>query len=400
MDVKLKKQEYMEKSILFSTCALVKGKIYAITNIDNIPLVMDLKSEEISINDHLHGYNKSFTADEMICDGKDIYIFSLDGKSIMHFDAEGSSCQYYEIDCGEQAWGNYTAIAKYREFLYIFPKYKNAVIRFDTKTKAVKKESKLFNKMAENVKADGKNPFFVCGCQSENKVWFLHSLGNLIVAYDMEQDRWEEYALPLRIMDCVYVVKYNNILYILSSEGRIYCWSVTEKFIWLLAECSNEVNKVWEFGRIVVTDEKIIVLPALGTDIVLFSLDGMQMDIYHDFPKDFQYCGPSNWSKYYGYCEDEVHYYFGLRCMTHIMCIEKQHGEIKWIKPKLPAFADYMKYKLSAFTDHKKYKGDLVRETSWGLLEFLSGVDSDGEYNQWSDSVDVGQRIWKLMQDV
>jgi len=384
--MKLKKeldeQKYINRNILFSTCALVDDKIYSFTNCENLPIIMELSSKKIIFLDNLINY-KPFIVDGMICDRKDIFVFSLDGKRLMKFNVYERTCQYYDIDCHEKDWGNYAAFARYGKYLYIFPKYKDMLVRVDVELGVVTQGKYVKLNQKEKV-------FFSCGYQAGSIVWLLHMQGDLIVAYNLEQDNWQKYKLPIKINDGVHIVEHNNMLYILSSEGNIYCWNILENSIRNFADCSKWGNGINEFSKIVITDKIIYLLPALGENILIMSLDG-KIDLYHSYPKNFQYYGPEGWYKYYGYCENEDYYFFAMRTATFILRIGKRDGKVQWITPKLPLYKEYIKVCMW-------YRG-ILQERETCLNKFFICINSDFT-SFLNHKYAAGNQIWEKLKNI
>ena len=233
--------------------------------------------------------------------------------------------------------------------------------------------------------------YFSCGCQLENVMWLFNEQRNLLVAYDMQQDRWEQYNLSIKIDQCAHMVEYNNMLYILDAGGVIYCWDIAEKLIELFADCRNNEHNIFEFARIVVTDKKFFLLPSVGESIFEIALDTRKANLYCRYPIGFQYIVPKGCSKYYGYCEDEDNYFYAMRTVAFILRIGKRDGEIQWIKPEVPLYKEYMKTCI-------KY-GVIFQETEYCSNKslFINDIFKEPSNQNYAN---VGVEIWENIKDI
>ena len=389
----IKAMNLIDKRSLFSSCVLVKDAIFTFTQSGNLPVKIDLNSREMRYVDDLTGY-RPFISEDILTDGKYIYAFSLNGKNLLRWDLLNKCCSYFEIDCGKREWGNYAAIAKYEEFIYIFPKYSEQLIKFNVETGALQRDKNLYMKIYTQFKGLEEYNYFECGCQFGNLVWLFQEQKNMIIMYDMKSDTWKEYKLSLKVRHCVHMVLYLGNIYILDSCGKIYFWNIETHFIELLIDYSAMSNSSTEFGRIAVTNNKIYMLPALGKDIVCMFLMTKEIEIYQNYPIQFQYLASDSWSKYQGYCEDSDYYYFAMRSANFILAINKRSGQEYWMKINPPLLSNWF----DAFSNYYK---NVVYEEIDSIKELLNHInfyDSNLLSNRSGNF--SGNQIWRGLKEL
>ena len=298
----------------------------------------------------------------------------------MRFNINRQVCEYFSIECHGKDWENYAAFVCYKNYLYIIPRYIDKLVKVEIETGKVSNQKKLF----------GTN--FWCSCQSENIIWLFTRRSNFTIALNTEDTSWKKYDFSLEIKDCVHAIKYNEHLYILSSEGTIYRWNTESKVIEVFAECNSKKRNKDSYSRIVVTESRLYLLPALESSIVCINMITKKTEKYKGYPVDFRYCGIEHWSKYYGYCENEKYIYFAMRSSNYILSINKIDGKEQWIKPHLPTYKEYRK----KYIMHNKR---LISEKECdveGIWDYLESqvLDKPGRCNQT-----IADEIWKLIKE-
>ena len=383
-----------EKRILFNSCVQVKNTLYAFTSFAHFIVKFDLKTKKLELVKGLKNY-KPFITQDIKNDEESIYALELNGKRMSQYHISSHECFYFNIDCDKKGWGNYAAFAKRGNYIYIFPKYTNALVRIDMQENAVYKETQLYteSKYAGEAFQKDEDACFVCGCQCMDTVWLFQDWSNTLVAYDLSTSTWQKYEIPMKVRNCVHIIHYNDVLYILSSEGRVYTWNINDCSMELITDCTSEEEEKNKFSRIAVTDKMIVMLPGSGKDIVCISPDTKCTWIYRDYPKQFHYCAPDFWSKYCGFCENEEKYYFAMRSANYILCIDKRNSVLQWIKPiPFPNEEEFL-----MFT--KYYKNKLLSEEDWALRDLLECINSEDDKEKNSiDRICGEEKIWGVLK--
>lgn len=375
--------------ILAST--LVDDELYSFTAIDHLPLIVNLKTEKICLLNDMENYDLSFVADSMwaIRDGDNIFVIELNGERLLQYNFKEKKCCYYKIECNGKQWDNCAALAKYKNKVYVFPKYKKGIIKIDIKSGKIEKNEEVYriiNSYKTKEKCKKENKYFQCGCQDGNILWLFQESGNLVVAYNIKNDSWREYELPIEINHCIHTIMHNGLMYILCSDGRIFLWDMKSDMIERIFEYSEEGEAIDIYSRIAVADKIIFMLPALGQDILKINVETKRVEKYTAYPEEFCYYNPENCSKYNGYCENDRFYYFSMRSANYILQIDKHDGREKWIKPQLPLVTEYMEVYMS-------YNEDVFIEGKWSKeeLECILSIHTNKEAKKISTD---GERIW------
>lgn len=385
---KSKKQHYNEQTFLFSSCALINGDIYSVTNMDSIPIKVNLKTRKMSCISQ--GKDKFINSEDILADNDEMYLLEQNGYRMMKFNVETGLYKYYTIFCHRKEWGNYAAYAKFKKKIYIFPKYMDYMVKIDLETGLIKKDPSLYSEVKKLYKKSKDNEGFIYfwyGFQSKKQVWLFQKSKKEVYVYDLEVENWKQYILPLEVNSCVHIVLKNRIFYILSSEGEIYTWNLDNNDMKVLADfqISSDDNA---FVRIAVTDNMIFMLPGTEKNIYWLNLKDGSRGMYKDYPTCFEYCSPDIWSKYLGYCEDNNNYYFAMRSSMFILCINKKNSDLKWLEIDPPSDKEY-------FGAHYKI-GDLLYENQWSLQELIDYMDFENiDTRKWEN---IGRIIWNQIK--
>lgn len=387
-------EKYRERDSLFSTCALAQGKMFSFTSFKRIPIVWDFNTRKITILNDLENYDPAFNADDMLSFENNIFVLELNGKRLMKLDVKEKKCSYFHIDCNSKYWGNYAALAYYEKSIYIFPIYAEGLVKIDLKTGKVQKIKELYSHASEckkDEKQEDEFYFFWCGCQYGNKVWLFQRNGNWVVSYDMESDTWEEYELSVCMKECAHVAAYAEYIYILNAGGEIYRWDMKSNILEKIVDCGS-INKTdFSFSRIVVTDKRIFLLPSISEEILYIDFNSQNIEKYDSYPEGFRYCGPEEWSKYYGYCEDNDHYYFAMRSANYILIINKRDGTEKWVKANLPFYEEYKR----VYFDYNK---KLLFETECSIEDIILYMKKESAGRQCRMDIPQGEGIWDYVK--
>ena len=376
----------MTKHNLFQTCILLGEKMYAFTTFGNLPVIVDLQKEEMCFSEDLEGY-QAFAADEMVSDGANIYALELTGERLLHYNVHEKKCFYINLDCHGMDWDNYAEFNQYGNCLYIFPRYKKGMLKINVSDNMITRNTNLYHDIDKSANGSEDKPYFQCGCHFKNVVWLYRAQDNLLIAYDMGQEKWKKYALSEKIKNCVHMTVRKDVLYLLSSEGTIYCWNIADHFVEKCIDCSEGTEDA--FYRLIVTDRKIYLLPGFGEKIVQVSMDTGEKNIYNDYPEKFQYLNVEGWSTYCGYCENEEYYFLAMRLSEYILRISKCDGTIKWMKPKFPLLDSYRR-------TYIKYH-DLMYENELQLKDLLIHINHE-DYRQGSERIADGDMIWNQLK--
>ena len=122
----------------------------------------------------------------------------------------------------------------------------------------------------------------------------------------------------------------------MAGNDKIYILSNNTVY-----EYSNDFNSIFtidetkELQKIGVVKNDIWILPGLGEDIYVYSMDsGIQRKL-EEYPSDFEYCIDKGRTKYIGRCVTENYLCWLLRAGNYFLRIDKETGKYDWVKPKI-----------------------------------------------------------------
>ncbi len=327
------------RSVQFSTCALNQNSLFFYTNGGECFVKMDLNTKKIYFLQEPSCDSTFRIGDFMLTDENKIYTLEIQGKKLVEYTIENNTYKYYNISCNKELWGNFAAFAKHKNTIYIFLRNDNNIVSLDLSSGEIKRDSGLYDNLFLN-----KASYFAHGCQRGEEMWLLVHNEPVIVVYDMDIEQYQRYQLPDEVGACIYASWFNNELFLLNHEGKLYVWNVDENHIEFIASVCKSLNYQNGFivDRFVVTNQNIWVLPNLGLDIYLINRNTGDVSIYNNYPEDFQYLGYTTWSKYYGYCEDSMNYFLAMRTTNYLLSINKFTGEENWIRPILPSVSEWL----------------------------------------------------------
>lgn len=324
---------------LFPACTVKDNKLFCVTDVEHIFERIDIKSGQVEYIDDPEGYNPSkWSGTDAILLHEDIvYLVEQNGEHILKYSLVSHSCQYIDVMCNDYICTNFAGITIYAGQMYMFPRYRDGVIKVNLESGTVEMKDDLCPEIeyAFNEKEPIPHTLFSCSCQVENHIWIFTERDGIAIDYDIAEEQFEKYILPESVEGCVQVEYVDGLFYFLIMEGKIYTWSPEKN----IGEEICDFGKACEypyFGIISYAGNRLWVLPLLGNDIYIIDLLAHQYTIYSNYPADFAYFAPNNWGKYFRYYSDEKYYYYAMHAGNYILIIEKKTGQEQWIKPQVP----------------------------------------------------------------
>lgn len=360
---------------LFTDCVQFNGKLYFYGSLNGMPAKYDFLKNTISyIPDMLIDVlDANDIIERVLLMGNQLIGLSQQGKYAYLYDFGTHKISNIQINADESLWGNYVFITTFENTCYIFTQKK--LIKIDS-TRSSVSQQKIYESGQKNL---------VCGCRKDNDVWLFYENGDLFLHYDLIDKSMQKCYMGLSINKVVHTVEYDNCIYILCSDGMIYLLKPQEKYI----EAFAKANTSGTMGRIVITDESFIILPALGDSIVIIKRDTKEQCIYNQYPSDFLYLGDSGWSKYFGSCEMNGKIIFGMQSANHILIINKKNGKLQWIKPIIPSVQEEVEY----LKDSRRH---IVKEMGVTLEAFVQGAQVTRTAVTLHQL--TGKRVWDIMK--
>lgn len=363
----------MKDTLIFRDCVCYKQSLFFFSDNTNLPVRRSLQGD----GDTIFPYNcQSINCDLEICIGNIVYALEVSGKYMMHYDLNTHSYGFIQIDCSRNADGNFAFLSSHDNKVLIFTRDQGELVIYDIIEDTIER--------VQYPSADSN--YYITGCSFGDKYLIFPKNGKGILEYNVLHNTWEIHSLNLELINCVHVIAANEHIYILLASGRILVWDYYSQEIEVIVNAEEIYSASLAASRLCLTNEKIIVLPSVAQDIIVINLVNNQTSIYVDYPKDFAYdLNKRNWSKYYGYCENDTEYYFACRTSKYILRIEKKNGKISWIRSEIE--------KMEIFQAYLVRNNNFVYENS-GDLELFIGLKNK-ENIENTEKLNNGCRIWK-----
>lgn len=315
------------KRFFASNCTIINNEIFLVGIVSaGLLAKLDLDNGKVDYCDIMDGFRvlkKGTIIDFIDHFFNRIYALDSERHTLIVWDFIKLKCEYISLNCKHKLGTNFVAFERYGQDYYIFPKYENKILILHT----------VENKITEITNyLDGVDEV-QCACRVDDEVWLLPKDTNVIYCYNLQSASKEKYDLKKVIKDCVHAIFRDGYIYILNMDGVIYKWDIEKQELQEITLMRTDPKQKATMSKIIFAGNRIILLPAYGKDIKILDRLTGQAEIYKDYPND--YYDETEWLKYYGYCEDESFYYFATCSGNYMLEIEKQSGELIWIKPQI-----------------------------------------------------------------
>ena len=268
-----------------------------------------------------------------------VYIVENRRRKIARYDIKNDECSFFDIS-GQ--WytsliSNYTLATIFADKIYIFPRFDKEIIIFSLTDNCMKNslyfpfdgvsipssdmlaEDPVSAAIFSNAKRLEENVFLTCDALKKIVVFNLFDGG---ISY-------KDY--PTGMEQCIDFIIKDDILYFLSEYGDVYSYNIVNEE-W---HCISVHGGRLEFGRLLVTDINICLLPCLGKDIFLYDIEDKRFSRYAGYPRDFVYAlRCPEMAKFFARCEDDDWYYMAMCTQNYMLKVSKRTGQLVWIKPK------------------------------------------------------------------
>ena len=361
------------KKFLFSNCIKIQDVLFAVGIFAGLPAQIDLSDGRVTYCDMMKGLisrEKATVIDCLDCFENKVYALDSGEDNLIIWDMAALQCRYIPLGCRRPSWIHFIALERYRSDYYIFPKYENKIWVFHTDKNEITEIRGYLDHFREAQ----------CACRVDNNVWILPKDADVLYCYDLSEGTKNRYDLNTVVRECVDAVFYDGCIYILNMFGIIYQWNIEKKELQEITATETVHDKKMSVGRIVYAGNKLILLPAYGSDITILDLQTEKAEIYQDYPDDYD--DRTEWLKYYGYCEDETYCYFAACAANYLLKIDKRSGALLWMKPKTDSLGGKTIDSLA-----KK----VVYESNWELTDLFEITPMDPCY---SAGMNIGKEIY------
>lgn len=353
------------KKFLFSNCTIIQDRLFLVGIFGGLPANMDLSNGKIVYYDTVKGFvyrEKSTVVDYLDSFQDKVYALDSGEGNLVIWNLNNLTCQYIPLGCSQQPWINFSAFERYQSDYYIFPKYENKLIIFHTNSNEITEISGYLNSV-ETIQ---------CACRVKDNVFLLPEDSDVIYCYELPTGKKKIFDLKRTVRNCVHAVFYEQYIYILNKYGAVYRWNLKKAEMEKIISSEAVPDEKGSMGRIICAGNKLILLPAYGKDIKIWDLLTEEMEVYHDYPDDYD--DQTDWWKYYGYCKDKLYYYFAISAGNYLLKIEKRTGRLVWIKPNIDSLGGKTIELLKKRILHESDFWDLFDLMQLGIVERSSGI--------------------------
>lgn len=331
-------------------CCMFNNKMLYITEKNSTFVQVNLSNGEVEVLDR--DALKSRVSYITIIDDT-IFAVDASGAWIAETKIEDKSIVYHDLQCYEK---RFAGICLYEKKIFFFFRDETEVMIFDSSSKEIEKHML-------DIPYNCERDIFEASCFGGDHVLLFNSEMKIYARYSLKDNIIESVkSLPSigKISCATYV---NGKLYILSGN-TVYEMTETAKSI-------VSVNDKALFTKLCITKNHIWMLPGLGEDILIYSMEDGQYTRYNDYPEDYEYSVPKGWWKFIGSCGDAQYIYWVMRSNNYILRIDRESGQGSWINPliKNPSLA------VKQYLD----KRQLVSEGICSLEQYLTYIGLEKE---------------------
>lgn len=359
------------KDLVFSACSIYNDTMFFFTEKGNILLKMDMHDYKMELL--FYDDKTSNTAGEstafLLNDGDSIYRLQLNGKKLIEYELSSNKTFTYEINESKGAWGNFSYMTIYNSCLYVFPGQVEKLIIIDLQNRAIIDKIDISRQKDKTERIDRKDFYWKRGYRLDNESVMLYSRDRReVFTYDLKSKDYKFISLPIEIQGVIDICQAEKSVYLLDDQNNLYEWDYVQNELELITKFTEAYDKSY-FGKIINTNRKIILLPALGENIYFWDKSNKSYSVYQEYPDDFEYIGDKEWAKYINGCLMGDYVYFPMRRSCYILRIHRKTGDLEWIKPVPILKEDRIRY----------YMGKNIKyfhEGAISLEEFIGIVQS------------------------
>ncbi|WP_312430325.1 CDP-glycerol glycerophosphotransferase family protein [Lacrimispora sp.] len=373
------------ENILYSDCSITENNLYFYLLSTKALMKYNLFTREVSFVSGLNiEYYGISNIDTMISDNENLFMLDISGKYLIKCILKTNQYEYIDISCNKDEYWNFAALAKYENKIFVFPRLADAVVVIEVNSQNVYRQTALYQDIKSIYNTP---PFFSCGIHNKNEMWLINERGKIIVKYMLDSEEYKIYYLPNFIERCINATLSGTTIYLLGALGKIYLWKIGASDV---EEIVNLKSADAEYARIIVVNETAFILPHFGKNILKLNTKTKDIQVFDDYPKDFKYQLPTNWAKYWNYCEDIYYIYFAMQSANYMLCVNKRNECIEWRKITLPTDEEQIEY---CKTNYK-----MLDEKGISLAGYLAWLVRERHSINILATSDVGENIWKRIQ--
>ena len=301
------------KNINFHSCLKINEKLWFVT-VDGYLMNYDLKRcvHEMVYPINLAQLKLNQITDKMIYHNNCIYFVEQDGTALYEYQIDINKCVKYGLSGLEIIdWTCFSGVYIIDGIIYLFTKKGDKVLCFDT-------ANKTFSNL--DVHSD---EVLNCSVSIADTIYFAGS--KAIYEFDLKEKNFNKiYSNDNGIK---WINSFADDIYILTQDEEIYLYNTVNGKISLVYK---ENDTTQHYNRFIITQNKMFVFPLFSGNIISVNKNDGSVERIAE-PSDAVY-QESEWSRYYGYCEDENDIWMANRLCNYTVSISKIDENVSWIK--------------------------------------------------------------------
>lgn len=331
-------------------CCMLNNKMLYVAEKSGAFVQADLSNGEVEVLDR-DALKSKVTYIAVINDA--IYAVDANGAWIAESRLESRSIVYHNLGCYAK---RFVSMCRYKEKIYFFLRDEAVIVVFDSL-------SKTTERYAIAIPYSSEGNIFEIGCFCGDSMFLLNRMQKVCIQYNLNSfqvDSIREITLT------------DSISSITSVNGKIYAlaantvYEMTDDFTPVVSVPDNSLCT-----RLCVTKKHIWMMPGLGEDIFVYSMETGQYKAFDEYPSDYEYSIREGWWKFMSWCGDNQYIYWGMRLNNYFLKIDRESGQGSWIKPLIKNLSLAAKLYLD--------KRQLVTEGICSLEQYLTYVGSEKE---------------------
>lgn len=384
----------LDERLLFSSCILSENQLWYVSN-QGYLMHMDMSTGKVSYAgiENKDNWVKHSMSDPMFAYEGCLYWVDQFGMAVHEYCIRLKEYYLYELPATERLETCYAGIFMYAGKIYMFPQKEPGLIIFDLDKKEISVQSSLYEDFWARERCK-KNLTLYYAVQNENFVYVFLTDMETVWEVNVRNGKYRTLSLKQKVSDISCAIYINNLMYILDLNGNVYTWNIESDEFFCIFECKTTGLS---FSRMIVTENKLFMLPNMSKKILIMDLKYKTVLEADNYPDDLQY-REINWSKYWGYTEDEQCVWFATRISNYMLCINKDKEAIEWKKIIAPTDREEYEFCRSIkCLQHKRKSNEILQEREYGIQYFLfiTSTNEEEKMEYCVEKQTVGMAIWQ-----
>lgn len=387
----------LDERLLFSNCILSGNQLWYVSN-QGYLMYMDMSTGKVSYAgiENKDNWVKHSMSDPMFAHEGCLYWVDQFGMAVHEYCIRLKKYYLYELPATERLETCYAGIFMYAGKIYMFPKKTPGLIIFDLDKKEISVQSSLYEDFWARERKK-KNLTLYYAVQNQNFVYVFLTDMETVWEVDVRNGKYRILRMKQKVQNISSVIYINNLMHILDLNGNVYTWNIENDEFFCIFECKTGGLS---FSRMIATENKLFMLPNMSEKILIMNLKYKTVLEADNYPDDLQY-REINWSKYWGYTENEQYVWFATRISNYMLVINKEKEKIEWKKMIPPTSREEYDFcKSVKRLQQKRMQQAVLQEREYGLPYLLCMIsEKQGEKLEWGKGKgSVGKSIWQAIK--